>query len=148
VMTERYTILAIRQNPSGPIGHGQAAAHTWKLVKDGDDYKVVISLSGGINRRRKSVAITSSKAEKWIKRLQAISVSLMPEVTDTCDGSHYTFTFQGDLVGIELNWYNILPAGADQLGQFTEWLWSLVPEEWDTPAGEDGLLEMLPPRPF
>jgi hypothetical protein len=145
-MNDRCTILTVKQNPSGPLEQGEATAHMWKMDKDGDGYKVVISQSCETNRRRKSVAIDSRKAEKWLKRLQAISISLMPEVPETCDGSHYTFSFQGYLVGIELNWHNTPPAGADQLGEFTEWLWSLVPEEWDIPKDEMGLLDLLPPQ--
>jgi hypothetical protein len=144
-MTNRSTILKIKQNPSGPHDSGTFASHTWKLVKDGDDYKVVICQSGEIKRRRKTLPIGIRTADKWLKRLQAIKISLMPEVPATCDGSYYTFSFQGDLVSIELNWYNTPPAGAEHLEQFTEWLWSLVPEEWDCLEDEDGLSNILPP---
>ena len=144
-MIERSTILTIKENPSGPLDSGTFASHTWKLVKEGDDYKVVINQSSDINRRRKTVTIGSRKADKWLKRLQAIKIPLMPEVPATCDGNYYTFTFQGNLVGIELNWYNIPPTGAEHLEQFTEWLWSLVPEEWDRLEDVDGLWNILPP---
>ena len=144
-MTNRSTILKIKQNPSGPHDSGTFASHTWKLVKDGDDYKVVICQSGEIKRRRKTLPIGIRTADKWLKRLQAIKISLMPEVPATCDGSYYTFSFQGDLVSIELNWYNTPPAGAEHLEQFTEWLWSLMPEEWDCLEDEDGLSNILPP---
>ena len=144
-MTDRSTILKIKQNPSGPHDSGTFASHTWKLVKEGDDYKVVINQSGKIKRRRKTVIIGSRTAAKWLKRLQAIKIPLMPEVPATCDGSYYTFIFQGDLVSIELNWYNTPPAGAEHLEQFTEWLWSLVPEEWDRLEDEEGLWNILPP---
>lgn len=144
-MTNRSTILKIKQNPSGPHDSETFASYTWKLVKDGDDYKVVINQSGEIKRRRKTVPIGIRTADKWLKRLQAIKISLMPEVPATCDGSYYTFTFQGDLVSIELNWYNTPPSGAEHLEQFTEWLWSLVPEEWDRLEDDDGLRNILPP---
>jgi hypothetical protein len=132
-MTIRSTILRIKQNPSGPPDSGIFASHTWKLVKDGDNYKVVINQSSEIKRIRKTVAISSRTAGKWLRRLQAIKIPLMPEVPATCDGSYYTFTFQGELVSIELSWYNTPPLGAEHLEQFTEWLWSLVPEEWGRP---------------
>lgn len=143
-MTDRTTILKIKQNPSGPHDSGTFASHTWKLVKEGDDYKVVINQSGKIKRRRKTVIIGSRTAAKWLKRLQAIKIPLMPEVPATCDGSYYTFTFQGDLVSIELNWYNTPPIGAEHLEQFTEWLWSLVPDEWDILEDEEDLWNKLP----
>jgi hypothetical protein len=143
-MTDRSTILKIKQNPSGPHDSGTFASHTWKLVKEGDDYKVVINQSGKIKRRRKTVIIGSKTAVKWLKRLQAIKIPLMPEVPATCDGSYYTFTFQGDLVSIELNWYNTPPIGAEHLEQFTEWLWSLVPDEWDISEDEEDFWNKLP----
>lgn len=135
-MTDRSTILKIKQHPSGPHDSGTFASHTWTLVKEGGNYKVVINQSSEIKRRRKTLPVGSRTAGKWLKRLQAIRIPLMPEVPATCDGSYYTFTFQGDLVSIELNWYNTPPAGAEHLEQFTEWLWSLVPEEWDRPEDE------------
>lgn len=144
-MTNRSTILKIKQHPSGPHDSGTFASHTWTLVKEVDDYKVVINQSGEIKRRRKTVTIDGRTAGKWLKRLQDVKIPLMPEVPATCDGSYYTFTFQGDLVSIELNWYNTPPAGAEHVEQFTEWLWSLVPEEWDRLEDEDGLWNILPP---
>ena len=143
-MTDRSTILKIKQNPSGPHDSGTFTSHTWKLVEEGDDYKVVINQSGKIKRRRKTVIIGSRTAVKWLKRLQAIKIPLMPEVPATCDGSYYTFTFQGDLVSIELNWYNTPPIGAEHLEQFTEWLWSLVPDEWDNSEKEEDFWNKLP----
>lgn len=136
-MTDRSTIFKIKQNPSGPHDSGTFASHTWKLVKEGGDYKVVINQTGKIKRRRKTVIIGSRTAVKWLKRLQAIKIPLMPEVPATCDGSYYTFTFQEDLVSIELNWYNTPPIGAEHLEQFTEWLWSLLPDEWDISEDEE-----------
>ncbi len=143
-MTDRSTILKIKQNPSGPHDSGTFASHAWKLVKEGDDYKVVINQSGKIKRRRKTVIIGSRTADKWLKRLQAIKIPLMPEVPATCDGSYYTFNFQGDLVSIELNWCNTPPIGAEHLEQFTEWLWSLVPDGWDISEGEEDFWNKSP----
>jgi hypothetical protein len=144
-MTIRSTILRIKQNPSGPPDSGIFASHAWKLVKDGDKYKVVINQSSESKQRRKTVTIGSRTAGKWLKRLQAVKIPLMPEVPATCDGSYYTFTFQGDLVSIELCWYNTPPLGAEHLEHFTEWLWSLVPEEWDRPEDEANFWSALPP---
>lgn len=143
-MTDRSTILKIKQHPSGPHDSGSFASHTWKLVKECSGYKLIINQSGETKRRRKSVTIGSRTADKWLKRLQAIKIPLMPEVPATCDGSYYTFTFQGDMVAIELNWYNTPPAGAEQLENFTEWLWSLVPEEWDCPDEEQDFWMVSP----
>lgn len=136
-MTDRETILIIKQAPSGPLEPGEARAHSWKLVRDLDKFKILVSQSSDIGRRRTAVPIERQTAEEWLRSLRSITVSLMPEVPGSCDGSHYTFAFQGNLVGLELSWYNIPPAGAEQLEDFTEWLWSLVPDDWETYGTND-----------
>jgi len=134
-MTDRLTILTIKQAPSGPLEPGEATAHSWKLVSDRNKFKVLVSQSSGIGRRRTTVPIDGKVAEEWMQSLRAITISLMPEVPGSCDGSLYSFKFHGNLVELELSWYNIAPAGAEQLNDLTEWLWSLVPEDWDTHDG-------------
>lgn len=63
-MTNRSTILKIKQNPSGTHDSGIFASHTWTLVKEVDHYKVVINQSGEIKRRRRTVTIGSRTTGK------------------------------------------------------------------------------------
>jgi hypothetical protein len=46
---------------------------------------------------------------------------------------------------IELNWHNTPPDGVEHLEKFTEWPWSLVPEEWNRSENEEDFWNILSP---
>jgi hypothetical protein len=131
-MAKSKTILYLKSNPSGPPEHGPIDAYTWRIMKGDDGYKISINQAGDDGtRRRKFFGLKEKTAVRWLDRLSAVRISLMPHISDSCDGSYYTFKFQSDAVGIELYWHNTPPEGAETLDKFVDLLWKLVPDSWD-----------------
>jgi hypothetical protein len=130
-MARSKTILSIKTNPSGPPEHGPMDAYTWRMMKGDDGYKISINQAAGDGtRRRKVLGINDKTADRWLNRLSAVRISLMPNFSDSCDGSYYTFKSQRDGAGIELHWHNTPPEGSEALDEFVDWLWAHVPDEW------------------
>jgi hypothetical protein len=130
-MAKNNTILTVKSNLSGPSEHGPMDVYTWRMMKGDDGYKISINqVAGDSTRRRKVLGVNDKMADRWLNRLSAVRISLMPNLSDSCDGSYYTFKFQSDGVGIELYWHNTPPEGSEALDEFVDWLWEHVPDEW------------------
>ena len=130
-MAKSKAILTLKSNPSGPPEHGPMDAYTWRMMKGDDGYKISINRAGEDGtRQRKVLGLNDKTADRWLQRLGGVRISLLPNISDTCDGSYYTFKFQSDGVGIELYWHNTPPEGAEALDQFVDWLWKHVPDDW------------------
>jgi hypothetical protein len=137
-MAKCKTILTLKQNPSGPPEHCPMDAYTWRMMKGDNGYKLSITRAGEDGTRRRKVFVLNDKtADWWLNRLKDVRISLMPNISNSCDGSYYTFKFKSDAVGIELYWHNTSPEGGDALDKFVDWLWEHVPDEWtqELPTG-------------
>ena len=136
-MAQSKTILTVKSNPSGLAEHGAMDVYTWRMMKDEGGYKISINrVSEDKSRRRKIFKVREKTAEIWLHRLRSVQVSLLPEVSDSCDGSYYTFKFQNYGVSIELYWQNVAPLGAGALDKFVDWLWKHIPDAWSEEDAE------------
>ena len=130
-MARSKTILTVKANPSGPPQHGPMDVYTWRLMKDAAGYKLSVNrVSEDRSRQRKVLMVSEKAADRWLHRLRSVRVSLLPEISDSCDGSYYTFKFENEGVCMELCWHNIAPIGAEALDKFVDLLWKLVPDQW------------------
>lgn len=80
--------------------------------------------------RQKAFLFETKIIRRWIGRLQAGHVSLIPSVSESCDGAFYTFTYIDDGARMNMHWHNHAASGAEVLDRFTDWLWSRIPAGW------------------
>lgn len=139
-MVKNQAIISLKTNDSGPHEHGSIYEHIWRLKKNNGAYKIIITRTGDRGRKRITIPIDNEVIEKWLARLQKTKISLLPEGSSSCDGTIYTFTWYTDETRMTLCWHNVLPAGTKSLDRFCDWLFSLVPGEWDEIPPLDGFI--------
>ena len=130
-MPQHTTILTVEANPSGPPEGSPMEAFKWKMVKGPNGYEVRVVQTGDGQRHHRSVSVSQDIATEWLDCLKAVRVPLVLEASSSCDGYQFSYSADADDAGIKLHWQNNPPVGAEQLDEFVDWLWSLIPKEWE-----------------
>lgn len=115
------TLLARLQiRPS--FGQNPLPVYSISLVEFGARFSLEVIVQCGRARRVQRLEVASDEVVAWLARLKTASLPALPVSSLICDGAYQELEIQGEGAALTLGWWGNVPAGAEVLGDFADWI--------------------------
>jgi len=126
-MSHDSIVAKLRITPVGPF---HAMLETITLVDRGNQWLVKVvareRFGDGTATQRLAIPVEESVVRNHLALLKGATVPAYPCSPMTLDGEEIELTVHGEGSSLTLQWWTIVPTGAEVVGEFVQWLRGVV----------------------